>query len=380
MISAITMTSTVPSFGDPGLPVVDPTDAGCRAETLNVIDTLVAEGIRKEQFPGAVVVVGFNGQLIHRRAYGFRQLEPTKEKMTVDTIFDLASLTKPIATATSVMQLDDRDKIKINGTVGDVIPEFNQNGKADVTIEHLLLHTSGLIPDNSLNDYQNTRADAFDKIHALPLWKPLGEQFAYSDVNFIVLGELVERVSKTPLDEYVQSEIFQPLKMKETGYNPDAALRSRIAPTSERQGKWIRGTVHDPRAHALSGVAGHAGLFSTADDLSRYAQMVLNGGELDGVRVLSTEQVDLMMKPHDVPRGKRTWGWDNQSGYSSNRGDLLSERAIGHGGFTGTSIWIDPDQQLFVIVLTNRLHPRGRSNVNSLIGRIGTVAAAACLP
>lgn len=363
----------------PKLTQARPASLGMDADRLARIDDVVRQGLERGRMPGCVVMVGYRGRIAYRKAFGFRRLLPDKEAMTADTVFDLASLTKPIATATSVMKLIEEGKVKPSAPVVRYIPEFQSNGKDKITVLHLLTHQGGLIPDNSLRDYQKGREEAMKRIYALkPRAKP-GERFMYSDVGFIVLADVVRRVSGMSVHEYSQKHVFQPLGMSETGYRPGENLRKRAAVTEKRDGEWMRGEVHDPRAYKLGGVAGHAGLFSTARDLAVYAQMMLNAGSYRGVRVLKPETVELMTRPVKVPRGTRTLGWDHRSPYSSNRGDLLTKRAFGHGGFTGTAIWIDPGQDLFVIFLSNRVHPNGRGSVNRLAGRIGTIAAAAIL-
>ena len=327
--------------------------------------------------PGCVVLVGYRGRIAWLKAYGSRQLKPDVVPMTTNTVFDLASLTKPIATATSVMMLIEEGLIELDAPVTRYIPEFGVNGKAAITIRQLLTHQSGLLPDNSIRDYKDGRAEAFRLIYELDLLAEPGTRFMYSDVGFIVLGEIVERVSGRTLDIYSTERIFAPLGMSETGFNPDSTLKQRAAPTQQRDGKWMRGEVHDPRAYLLEGVAGHAGLFSTAEDLARYAQMLLNDGMFEKSRLMKAETCQLMQSSQQVSSGVRTLGWDRRTGYSSNRGDLFSAEAFGHGGFTGTALWIDPQQEMFVIFLSNRVHPDGKGSVNSLAGRIGTIAAAA---
>lgn len=344
-------------------------------QRLQRIDRVVEEGLRRGNMPGCVVMIGHRGST-WAKAYGMRQLKPVEKPMSLSTVFDLASLTKPIATATSILQLSEQGLIDLDAPAANYLPKFASHGKDKITIKQLLTHQGGLIPDNSLKDYLEGRDTAFEKIDHLTLRGEAGEQFIYSDVGFIVLGEIVEKISGLRQDAYTQKNIFGPLKMRETGYLPNDQLRQRAAATQERNGSWMQGEVHDPRAYEMEGVAGHAGLFSTAQDLSRYAKMVLNGGELDGVRVLKEETVQKMIAPVKVSSGIRSLGWDKQTGYSSNKGDLLSDQAIGHGGFTGTAIWIDPAQDLYVIFLSNRVHPDGKGSVNSLIGRIATIAAA----
>jgi CubicO group peptidase (beta-lactamase class C family) len=306
--------------------------------------------------------------------------------MTTDTIFDLASLTKPIATGTAIMLLMQQGKLRAEDRVSQYWPEFAANDKDHVTIAQLLLHTSGLIPDNPLADYTDGRRKALERIANLKLLSPPGTQFRYSDVGFIVLGELVERISGLSLDQFAQKHVFEPLKMTDTGFNPPAKKRERIAPTGLRDGKVILGEVHDPRAYRMGGVAGHAGLFSTADDLTRYCRMLLRGGELDGVRILDAKTVQLFTEPHPVPivtkgqetTGKRSLGWDVDTSYSGQRGDRFQKgTGYGHTGFTGTSIWIDPGTKTAVIILTNRVHPADKGNVARLRREVGSLVAQA---
>lgn len=339
------------------------------------IDPLIQAAIDGGEIPGAVVLIGTRDRILHFQAYGQRQVLPTPEPMTLDTIFDLASVTKPVATGTGMMLLIEQGKIDPAAPVSKYLPEFGTNGKESVTVSQLLTHTSGLIPDNHIRDYTGTQEQIWERICALDLRAPPGEKFQYSDVGFIVLGKLIERISGESLDQWVSRQIFQPLGMNDTGYCPPESLRERIAPTEKEGENWIRGIVHDPRARRMNGVAGHAGLFSSASDLSRFARMILNQGELDGVRVLKPETIDAMLVSRSVPgNGIRTWGWDRQTGFSRNKGKGMSERAIGHGGFTGTGLWIDPGNDLNVIFLSSRLHPDGKGAVNGLIGDIGTVA------
>jgi CubicO group peptidase (beta-lactamase class C family) len=347
------------------------------ANRLARIDDVVAEGLRRKRMPGCVVLVGRNGKIVHFKAYGYRELLPNKVPMTTDTVFDLASLTKPIATATSVMTLVEQGKVSLSDPVAKYIPEFAANGKQEITVEQLLTHQGGLIPDNALRDYDNGQETAWKNIFELKPYVNPGNKFVYSDVGFIVLAKLVERVTGKNIDQYSTDVIFKPLGMDETGFLPSAELRKRAAVTEQREKRWIRGEVHDPRAYRLGGIAGHAGLFSTADDLALYAQMLLQTGELNGSRVMQARTVALMVKSIEVSSGLRGLGWDIRTGYSTNRGDLFSKQAFGHGGFTGTSLWIDPKLNLFVIFLSNRVHPDGKGSVNSLAGRIGTIAAAA---
>ncbi len=359
------------------LPTVDPTAVGMDGQHLERIDKAVAEGLAQKKMPGCVVCVGRHGKIVFLKAYGHRQLQPEALPMTTDTVFDMASITKPVATATSIMQLVERGKLRLGDKVSSLIPEFAANDKESITIRDLLIHQSGLIADNSLSDYEQGPDEAFQRIYDLKLVSPTGSKFIYSDVNYILLGEIVRRVSGQSVHEFSHDNLFQPLGMTETGYLPREELRARAAPTEERDGHWMQGEVHDPRAFKLGGVAGHAGLFSTVRDVAIYAQMMLNGGEFNGVRVFSAQTISTMTHGERVSSGLRGLGWDKRSGYSINRGELLSERAFGHGGFTGTVLWIDPELDLFYIFLSNRVHPDGKGLVNPLAGRIGSIAAAA---
>ncbi|QDT13976.1 serine hydrolase domain-containing protein [Alienimonas californiensis] len=347
---------------------------------LAPIDRIVAEGIEDGEMPGCVVLVGRRDGVVWRKAYGDRAVEPQREPMTLDTRFDLASLTKPVVTAFCVHHLAERGELDLNAPVAARLPAFGAEGKGTITPVHLLTHTGGLIADNALSDYRDGPDAAWAAICKLkPLAAP-GERFVYSDVGFITLGRLVEEVSGRPLDEYAAAHLFKPLALTRTGFNPPETVRGEIAPTERQGDDWLRGRVHDPRAAALGGVAGHAGLFATADDLGRFARMLLGEGRLEedgSPRLLTAETVRAMIAPRSVPGGARTRGWDNRSAYSSNRGDLFSDAAFGHGGFTGTALWIDPERDLCVVFLSSRLHPDGRGSVNRLIGRINTVAAAA---
>ena len=353
--------------------VAQPEEVGMSSGRLGQIDQIVAEGLKAKQMPGCVLLVGRREKIVLLKAYGHRQIEPRRVRMTTDTVFDLASLTKPIATATSVMILVQRGKLRLDDRVAKHVPEFGRNGKEDVTVFQLLTHQGGLIPDNSLADYREGPKKAWQRIFALKPHVPPGSKFVYSDVGYLVLGELVRRISGKNLHEFSREEIFRPLGMSETGYLPEDRLRHRAAPTEKRNGAWMRGEVHDPRAYLLGGIAGHAGLFSTAEDLAVYARMMLGGGQVGGVRILGRETVATMTRPYQVSRGLRGLGWDVKTGYSSNRGRSFSSRAFGHGGFTGTVIWMDPELELFVIFLSSRLHPDGKGSVNRLAGRIGAL-------
>jgi len=342
---------------------------------LGVIDGIVLEAIRDEQIPGAVVLVGHDGQVVYRKAFGERSLEPRREAMTVDTIFDLASLTKVIATTTAVMQLVEKGRIRVNDPVAKYIPEFGENGKEEITIRELLTHYSGLPEGLDLTQPWEGRETALRMAYAeKPIYAP-GSHFLYSDVDFIVLGALVERVSGMSLSAYCQNNIFTPLKMTHTRFLPPAAWLPKIAPTQyDEHDKMLRGVVHDPTVRRMGGVAGQAGLFSTADDLAKFAEALLSGS-----KILSPLTIEKMTTPQQPPTSQvlRGFGWDIDSPYSSNRGDLLPVGSFGHTGFTGTSLWIDPTTQTYIIVLSNAVHPRGKGSAIALRSKIATAVAAA---
>lgn len=341
------------------------------------IDAAAAAAIAKGDLPGVVVVVVHDDAVVFRKAYGLRAKTPSEEAMTLDTIFDMASVTKPVATATSIHILIEEGKLRPSDKVAKYWPDFGANGKQDVTVEQCLLHTTGLTADNSINDYKDGRAAALKNIAALKLEAPAGTRFRYSDVGFIVLGELVHRISGMPLNEFAAKQIFAPLKMADTGFLPKA--KDRVAPTGLREKQIIRGEVHDPRAFAMDGVAGHAGLFGTADDLARYCRMLLRGGELDGVRILSPLAVKKFTEPHALPAsGQRSLGWDVDTSFSAQRGELFPVGdGFGHTGFTGTSVWIDPPTKTAVIILSNRVHPNDKGNATELRRQVATIVASA---
>jgi uncharacterized protein YbbC (DUF1343 family)/CubicO group peptidase (beta-lactamase class C family) len=342
---------------------------------LGVLDGIVQEAIRDEQIPGAVVLVGHDGRVIYRKAFGERALEPRREPMTLDTIFDVASLTKVVATTIAVMQLAQKGQIRINDPVAKYIPEFGENDKEEITVRELLTHYSGLPKDLDLSQPWEGRETALRMAYAeKPIYAP-GSRFLYSDVNFIVLGAVVEHVSGMPLNEYCQKNIFVPLKMTNTRFLPPASWLPKIAPTQyDEHDRMLRGVVHDPTARRMGGVAGHAGLFSTADDLAKFAEALLSGST-----ILSPLMIEKMTTPQQPPTSQalRGFGWDIDSPLSSNRGDLLPVGSFGHTGFTGTSLWIDPTTQTYIIVLANAVHPRGKGSAVALRSKIATAVAAA---
>ncbi len=377
------------------LPTASPSAVGVSSERLARIDRVVQSSIDKKELPGAVVLVGRHGRVVWRKSYGARAVEPQREPMTVDTIFDLASLTKIVATATSMMILIERGEVRLSDPVVKFIPELKGEGRDSITIEQLLMHTAGFAPDFDLKERWNGYDEAMKRLYHEPLRTPPGTRFVYSDINYITLGEVVHRVSGEMLNEFARKNIFVPLGMRNTGFRPDAKLRSRIAPTEKRRGQmnylgdtganagpegeqWLRGQVHDPTSFRMGGVAGHAGLFSTVDDLAIFCQMILNGGVYNGARILSPMGVATMTRPHAVAEdgSARGLGWDIATSFSMNKGDLFPLGSFGHTGFTGTSIWIDPASDTFVVFLSNRVHPDGKGDVGPLRGRIASIVAS----
>jgi len=388
--AVVCLLAVVPFSARAGLPEAPPARLGFDAERLNRIDAAIERAIAGGQVPGAVVLVGRRGKIAYVRAAGRRTIEPASEAMTRDTIFDMASLTKPIATATSVMVLIDEGRLKLGDRITRLLPEFDNHGKGAITVEQLLRHRAGFVPDNALSDYQHGADQAWKRIAEFDLLSRPGEQFRYSDLGFLVLGLLVERRSGRCLDEFAQEKVFRPLGMTDTHFRRlEAQGRTtakipadRVAPTARDKpgGEMLRGIVHDPRSRALGGVAGHAGLFATADDLAVYSQTLLQGGVgPGGRRVLSPLAVRLMTSSAATPRNQRRGlGWDVETSYSAPRGSLFGPTSFGHTGFTGTSLWIDPETETFVVILTSRLHPDGKKpSPTALRSEVATLVAAA---
>lgn len=362
---------------------------------FSAIDEIVNRAIVEHRIPGAVVIVGHNGGVVYHRALGMRALVPVQEKMTAGTIFDMASLTKPLITATAVMQLYQQGKLSVNDPVAKYLPEFAANGKRGITIRDLLTHYSGLPPDLALSDPWEGKEAAYQLAFAIAPLRPAGVRFQYSDINFIVLGALVERISGMPLNEYALRNIIQPMGLTHTRYLPPASWIPLIAPTQWEHGAsaaglpgsktfpgdtMLRGVVHDPTSRRMGGVAGHAGLFSDADDMAVYAQNLLD--RLAGRPSkfpLSRIVLEKMVVPEQPATGTalRGFGWDIDSPYSSNRGTLFPVGSFGHTGFTGTSLWIDPVSDSYVIVLTNAVHPNGPTGITEMRAKIADAAAVA---
>jgi uncharacterized protein YbbC (DUF1343 family)/CubicO group peptidase (beta-lactamase class C family) len=346
---------------------------------LSRIDAVARQAIASGGFPGAVILVGHRGKIAYRHAFGYRSLLPQRRRMTTDTIFDLASLTKVIATTTAIMQLVDEGRLRLDDPVGKYWPAFNHNGKRRITIRHLLTHCSGLRPEINPRVHWSGYGGAIVAIADDHPLKTPGTCFKYSDANFIALGEIVHRVSGMPLNVYCKKKIFQPLGLRHTTFLPPASWQPRIAPADIWGDRLRWGEVHDPIANRMGGVAGNAGLFSTADDLAVFVQMLLDGGVSRGKRVLSAKAIAAMTRPYHVPGSsvQRGLGWDIQSPYSKEHNAAFPKGSFGHTGYTGTSIWADPHSETFLIILTNRLHPDGHGQVKPLRARVASSVAAA---
>jgi uncharacterized protein YbbC (DUF1343 family)/CubicO group peptidase (beta-lactamase class C family) len=335
---------------------------------FDAIDEVVRREIAAGKTPGAVVLVGNQDSILFRRAYGQRSVKPVREAMTVDTIFDLASLTKVAATTMAVMHLVDRGNLRLDEPVATYWKEFGGNGKSAIAVRDVLAHHSGLRagfpPQTIIANAAAARAFIVaDRLITAPKQSTL-----YSDINFIVLGELVKRVSGLSLDEYCARHIFGPLGMADTSFGVAADRRARVAPTEHRLGVMMRGEVHDPTAARMDGISGHAGLFGTADDLAILAQMLLNGGQRNGERILEEATVAAKGTRQTMLRGQseRSLGWDRFVPFPSDDRAAGTSISFGHTGFTGTALWIDPATKTFVVLLTNRVHPHGRGDVKPL--------------
>ena len=349
-----------------------------RLAKLEAIDEVIEGAITAGRVPGVVVRIEHGGA-VYQKSYGAKAVAPEFLPMTYDTIFDSASLTKVIATAPAIMLLAERGKLRLDDKVDHWITNFKAHGKGAVTIRHLLTHTSGLRPSLSSKPSWSGLAKAIDLAKEERLTAQPGTKFRYSDINFILLGEIVQLASGQMLDEFTSKHIYQRLGMRDTGFLPPFEKRSRIAPTERVDGQILHGIVHDPTARRMNGVAGHAGLFTTAADLSRFAQMMLNGGKLNGRRSFKSETVRLMTSVH-TPKGmmaKRGLGWDIDSPYSSPRGNHFKIGGYGHTGWTGGSLWVDPATQTIVILMTSRTHPDGNGNVIALRREVATLTAEA---
>jgi len=329
---------------------------------LSGIDNVVEEEIEKGNFPGAVVLVGKQDDILYWKAFGNEVIEPYQEPMGTSTIFDLASLTKPVATATSIMILRDRKEIDLDDYAGKYLPEFACKGKEQVKIKHLLTHTSGLPAYTNADGLEEQFGSpcpgkVIEKICGFEALNKPGEKFRYSCLGYITLAKIVEKITGKNIDEFSRENIFNPLGMKKTSYNPPALWQKDIAATQIVEEKLLRGTVHDPLAQLMAGISGNAGLFSNAYDLSIYCRMLLNNGTLNGKRILGPEAVTLLTTEQ---ANGRAFGFDVDSSYSWVKGSYTSEKAFCHTGYTGTSIVCDPVSGVYVIILTNRAHPNDK--------------------
>ncbi len=343
------------------------------------IDAQIDQAVQDQLIPGGVLIIGHDRQIVYRKAYGHRALVPQTEPMTVDTIFDAASLTKIIATTSSMMKLVEEGKVRISDPVTKYLPEF-QGGHSGITVRNLMTHFSGLRPDLDLKPAWSGYETGIEKALHDPPAGPPGVHFVYSDINFILTGEIVHRVSGEMLNDYAREHVFEPIGMNDTRFLPSASEIPRIAPTEldPATGLPFRGVVHDETSRYMGGVAGHAGLFTTADDLAKFAQMMLDMGEANGKRVFDPLTIRFFTTPQ-TPADQpilRGLGWDIDSPYSSNRGELFPIGSYGHTGFTGTSLWIDPFTRSYVIFLTNSVHPHRGKSLTSLRSRIATIVAA----
>ncbi len=374
--------------------------------SFTAVDRLIEDAIAAHKLPGAVLAVGHGGAIVYEHAYGDRATDPSVERMTDDTIFDMASLTKCMVTATAVMQLYEQDKVALDEPVMHYLPEFGQHGKEAVTVRELLTHTSGLPPDVDLKEAWTGKAEGLRRAMESPLDAPAGTLFRYSDINFITLGHLVEVLSGESLDHYAEQHIFAPLHMDDTRYLPSAQLMARIAPTAHNDDgpladdRMLRGVVHDPTARRMGGVAGHAGLFSSAHDVAVFAQALLD--RLAGrpspfpLKQSTLELMTTPEQPGHMPsdleqpapgktgvypsrsgREVRGLGWDIDSAFSRPRGERFPVGSFGHTGFTGTSLWMDPGSDTYVALLTNSVHPRGHGSTSVLRGQVATATAEA---
>jgi CubicO group peptidase (beta-lactamase class C family) len=389
--AAMILAGAVPAPGA-SLPAGRPESVGMSSQRLAGLDAIVAEAVARKDFPGAVLLVARKGKVVYRKTFGLSQTVPGPRPLAADMIFDLASVTKPVATATSIMILVERGQIRLWDRVRLYVPEFStwygEKGIAgeEARLYHLLTHTSGLPP------YTDPKAAAAalgapctpaalaGYIARIPKERPVGEEFIYSCLNYITLAHIVEKVSGLGIDRFSAENIFKPLGMSRTFYRPPAELIDQCVPTEVIDGTPLRGVVHDPLARLQGGLSGNAGLFSTADDLALFAQMLLNRGELNGVRVLAPLTVERMTEIYPkVGTSGRGLGWDIDTDYATVRGDLFGARSYGHSGYTGTSVWIDPETQTAVVLLTNRVHPDDKGDIIALRSKVANVVAASIL-
>jgi serine-type D-Ala-D-Ala carboxypeptidase len=354
MLIAVFALAAAASAGD-GLPTVAPSTVGMSATRLASIDRVVRRGITAGGYPGASVIVGRRGYSVWQKGFGYLDWNRKSSVSVTESVYDLASLTKVVGTTTAIMILFDEGKIVLDAPVSSYLPEFTGGAKGEITVRDLLAHRSGLPASRDLWRIARSPDEARRAVLESPLACRPRQCMIYSDLGAIALGLIAERVTGMGMDEYLQARVFGPIGMTETTFRPEASLRSRIAPTeiAPPRGYPLRGEVHDENAYALGGVAGHAGLFSTAADLSMFAQMMLNGGEYAGVRIVADSTIKLFTEKKVI--GNRALGWAKADG-TGGSGAYLSDAAYGHTGYTGTSLWIDPKRDMFVVLLTNRVH------------------------
>jgi len=374
------------------LPIAKPETVGMSSTQLNLVKSIIHSAIEQKDFPGATIIISRKGRIVMREAFGSSQWVPEDRPMHIDHIFDLASITKPVATATSIMILVEQGRLRLWDKVKDFVPAFSayvdEEGKPgeDARIWHLLTHTSGLPPYTPAKDLENKFGPScpmdsmITHIAGLKKTDPPGTAFHYSCLGFITLAKIIEIQSGQTVAEFSVNHIYKPLGMAHTSFTPSLILKEKCVPTEVIDGQPLIGLVHDPLARLLSGVSGNAGLFSTADDMAIFAQMMLNKGMFQGVRVLSPLTVERMTTVYpDAEFSGRGLGWDLNSDYATNGGDLFGPASYGHSGYTGTSIWIDPETETAVIFLTNRVHPNDGGAVLSLRSRIANIVASSIL-
>ena len=346
------------------------------AADWTALDDVARDAIAAGEVPGAVILAGQGNRVFYRKAFGLRAVQPAVEALTIDTVFDVASLTKVVATAPALLALWEDGRIDLDAPLGRYLREFAQPRHRSVTVRRMLTHTAGFPDLPAAGSLAAGFPGAAGTLADRDLGTPAGSAFLYSDTGFILLAEVVRRVSGEPLDRFVERRFYGPLGMRDTRFRPPEAWASRIAPTEMVQGQMLRGTVHDPNARSLGGVAGHAGLFSTADDLSVFCRMLLAGGTFAGRRYLGPSTVRAMFAPHTVGETTRGLGWDMSSPFSRVLGSFFPMGSVGHTGFTGTSIWMDPPSRTYAIVLSNRVHPDGKGSVVELRRRSSAVLGA----
>jgi CubicO group peptidase (beta-lactamase class C family) len=380
VVTAPTPVTAARTAANPAAPRLAPVDALVPAPPIAVgldpelparLDSIVRLGLEQGAAPGAALAVGRFGRLVLLKGYGATDYAPGAPAAEPTTLYDLASLTKVIATTTAAMILEEEGKLDLSRTVQSYLPEFSAPDKATITVRMLLTHRGGLEAFAPLWKEFRGRADYLTQINARPLANPPGTKVVYSDWDFVLMGLIVERITGTTLDAFTAARVFAPLGMSSTRFTPDttnAALMRRIALTAlDTLRGQLHGTVHDPNAWALGGVAGHAGLFGTARDLAVFAQMLLNGGTYGGVRIVKPTTIARWTSVQDVA-SSRALGWDTPSAVSS-AGRFFSPRSFGHTGYTGTSIWVDPERGLFVVLLMNRVNSRGEATRHTQLRR-----------